>query len=130
MTDAMPAPCILVVDDDALIAINTVDMVQQLGYVVLEAYSAKQALDIITGEARVDAVITDYAMPGMNGLELAIKAREMLPGLPVLLATGYSELPDGADIELPLITKPFGLTELSEQLSRLLGEMDGAADRA
>jgi hypothetical protein len=54
----------------------------------------------------------------------------MLPGLPVLLATGYSELPDGADIELPLITKPFGLTELSEQLNRLLGEIDGAADRA
>jgi CheY-like chemotaxis protein len=122
MSDLTPAPRILVVDDDALIAMNTMDMVQELGYLGIEAYSAKQALEILADGTRIDAVITDYAMPGMTGLEFALKARDLYPGLPVLLASGYSDLPNGATTDLPRLNKPFELTELGEQLGRVLGQ--------
>src|SRR5690606_6646095 len=94
-SETAPASSILVVDDDALIAMNTVSMVEDLGHTVLEAYSGKQALTILESDVRIDALITDYAMPGMTGVELAHRARELRPGLPILLATGYAELPDG-----------------------------------
>src|SRR5690606_23934573 len=114
-----PASSILVVDDDALIAMNTVSMVEDLGHTVLEAYSGKQALEILEGDARIDALITDYAMPGMTGVELAHRARELRPGLPILLATGYAELPDGT-LDLPRLGKPFQQRDLALHLSRLL----------
>ncbi|HEV7293419.1 MAG TPA: response regulator [Devosia sp.] len=110
---------ILVVDDDALININTVDMVQELGHTALEAYSAREALDILNGR-KVDVLITDYSMPGMSGLELAHKAREIQPELSVLLATGYGDLPDGHVTDLPRLSKPFQQDELVELLARVL----------
>jgi CheY-like chemotaxis protein len=121
MSDLTPAPRILVVDDDALIAMNTTEMVRELGYIGMEAYSAKQALEILADGSRFDAVITDYAMPGMTGLELALKARDLHPRLPVLLATGYADLPNGATTDLPRLNKPFQLGDLAVQLSLVLG---------
>jgi PAS domain S-box-containing protein len=118
---AAPLSHILVVDDDALIAMNTVSMVEDLGHSVLEAFSGKQALDILKSGTKVDAIITDYAMPGMTGVELARQARELRPDLPVLLATGYAELPEGGTIDLPRLGKPYHQRELSAQLARLLG---------
>jgi CheY-like chemotaxis protein len=114
MTGPAAGATILVVDDDALIAMNTVDMVQNLGHTVLEAYSGKQALDILASGARVDVLVTDYSMPGMTG--------ELRPGLPVLLATGYSELPDGVAVDLPRLGKPYQQRELGEHLSQILGQ--------
>lgn len=114
-----PSSVILVVDDDALINMSTVDMVQDLGHTVLEAYSGKEALQIL-GSQRVDALITDYAMPGMTGVELADRARELHPGLPILLATGYADLPSGTTTDLPRLAKPYQQTELATQISRLL----------
>ena len=122
MTGPAAGATILVVDDDALIAMNTVDMLQNLGHTVLEAYSGKQALDIIASGAQVDVLVTDYSMPGMTGAELALRARELRPGLPVLLATGYSELPDGVAIDLPRLGKPYQQRELGEHLSQILGQ--------
>lgn len=111
---------ILVVDDDALIAMNTVDMIEDLGHTVLEAYSGKQALDILQSDAAVDAVITDYAMPGMTGVELADAARRLRPNLPILLATGYADLPSGMTTDLPRLSKPFQQKDLAQHLERLL----------
>ncbi|MET3899029.1 PAS domain S-box-containing protein [Devosia sp. UYZn731] len=115
-----PASIILVVDDDALINMNTVDMVEDLGHTVLEAYSGKQALEILGSGKRIDALITDYAMPGMTGVELANKARELYPELPILLATGYADLPSGTTTDLPRLSKPYQQAELAAHLSRLL----------
>ncbi len=56
---------------------------------------------------RVDLVITDQAMPGMTGLQLASAIRQTWPGLPVVLATGYAELPEGALHDLCRVKKPF-----------------------
>lgn len=117
---APPSSVILVVDDDALINMSTVDMVQDLGHTALEAYSGKEALQILDSGRHIDALITDYAMPGMTGVELANRARELRPDLPILLATGYAELPDGTTIDLPRLAKPYQQTELATQISRLL----------
>ena len=111
---------ILVVDDDALINIGTVDMVQDLGYRALEAYSGREALAILAGNADIGLLITDYAMPGMTGLELADHARQLRPGLPILLATGYDELPDGQVSDLPRLDKPFQQAALVAHLKAML----------
>jgi len=115
-----PASVILVVDDDALINMSTVDMVQDLGHTVLEAYSGTEALQILGSGQRIDALITDYAMPGMTGVELATRARDLHPDLPILLATGYADLPSGTTTDLPRLAKPYQQAELATQISRLL----------
>ena len=114
------ASTILVVDDDALINMNTVDMIEDLGHTAIEAYSGKQALEILASGRQIDALITDYAMPGMTGVELALQARAMHPGLPILLATGYADLPSGTTTDLPRLAKPYQQSELATQVSRLL----------
>ncbi|MGV8855151.1 MAG: response regulator [Devosia sp.] len=111
---------ILVVDDDALININAVDMLEQLGHSALEAYSGPEALAILSSNQVVDLMITDYAMPGMNGVDLATAARQLRPGLPIVLATGYSELPSGTQTDLPRLSKPYQQADLAAQLQQLL----------
>lgn len=120
MPDSATPATILIVDDDALINIGTADMIEDLGLRALEAYSGKQALDILAGGDAIDVLITDYAMPGMNGLELAGRARQLRPHLPVLLATGYDELPGGEITDLPRLTKPFQQAELVACLQQAL----------
>ena len=117
---APQASVILVVDDDALINMSTVDMIEDLGHTVLEAYSGKEALEILRSGKQIDALVTDYAMPGMTGVELASKARELHPDLPILLATGYADLPSGTTTDLPRLAKPYQQTELANQISKLL----------
>ena len=111
---------ILVVDDDALINIGTIDMVEDLGHRALEAYSAQEALEILAGPEKIDILLTDYGMPGMTGVELAARAREMRPNLHVLLASGYAELPDGASTDFPRLAKPYQQSELQELVSQVL----------
>jgi nitrogen-specific signal transduction histidine kinase len=82
---------ILVVDDDALIAMSTVDMLEDLGHDVIEANSGDHALEILRDDRPVDLLVTDYSMPRMNGVQLAAAAREVRPELTILLATGYAE---------------------------------------
>lgn len=117
---APKASTILVVDDDALIAMSTVDMLEELGHKVLEANSGKTALVMIENNPNIDLMITDHAMPGMTGSELAKAVRMMRPNLPILLASGYADLPDGAGIELPRLGKPYTPNQLVKELSKLL----------
>lgn len=114
---------ILVVDDDVLIAMNTVDLVEDLGHSALEANSGKAALEILASDVPLDAMITDFAMPGMNGVELATRARQLRPGLPILLASGYAELPSGIEMNLPRLGKPFLQQDLKAELSKILMRM-------
>ncbi len=111
---------ILVVDDDMLIAMATVDMLEDLGHTVLEANSGPSALKILQSDARIDAMMTDHAMPGMTGTELAERARQLRPGLPILLATGYADLPSGQKSELPRLAKPYMQDALKTEIDRLL----------
>jgi PAS domain S-box-containing protein len=107
-----PVLTVLAVDDDALVLMNTAAMLEDLGHRVVEAHSGRKALEMLKGDEAIDLVITDQAMPGITGLELAEAIRSERPGLPVLLATGYAELPEGLQSELPRLSKPFGQREL------------------
>lgn len=118
----MKPAMVLVVDDDALINIGTVDMVKDLGYQALDAYSGPEALDILASNSQVSILITDYAMPGMTGLELADRARTLRPDLHVLLATGYGDLPNGEVSDLPRLDKPFLQADLVAYLKSVLAE--------
>ena len=111
---------VLVVDDDALIAMTTVDMLEDLGFKVIEANSGTRALEVIKNNSSIDLLITDYAMPRMNGAQLAIAARDVRPELPILLATGYAELPPHSGVDLPRIGKPYRQEELAEEIKNLL----------
>ncbi len=106
---------ILVVDDDLLVSTGTAAMLEDLGHTVVEAHSATQALEILRADPRIEIVITDHAMPGMTGLELACRLEADYPGLPVILATGYAEWPEGAEaaIQVPRLAKPFKQEELA-----------------
>lgn len=110
---------ILTVDDDALVLMSTSAMIEDLGHVVLEAASAQQALTILRGGASVDLVITDQAMPEMTGVELAQKLNKEWPTLPVVLATGYSDLPPGSP-PFPMIGKPFSEKDLARTIANAL----------
>jgi signal transduction histidine kinase/CheY-like chemotaxis protein len=117
-----PAATILLVDDDALIAASTAALLEDLGHHVIEARSGPEALAVFQGGVRPDLVITDHAMPGMTGLDLAVALREQDSELPILLATGYAELQGGQRIELPRISKPYTQQQLSSEIGRLLSE--------
>jgi CheY-like chemotaxis protein len=112
---------ILVVDDDPLIAAIAIDMLEDLGHRVIEANSAKRALEILGEEDhQIDLLMTDQAMPGMTGIELAKQVRTKWPDLPILLATGYAEL-DESDVEfIPRLSKPYLQRDLRNQIDRLL----------
>lgn len=108
---------VLAVDDDGLVLMNTTVMLQDMGHTVLEATSASQALDILRRDQSVDLVITDHAMPKMTGAQLASAIRAERPGTPVILATGYAELPPGVDADLPKLGKPFRQQELMQAVA-------------
>ncbi len=113
---------VLVVDDDGLVLMNTAAMLEDLGHIVLEASSGSEALGLLKRSKAVDLVITDQAMPGMSGVQLAGAIRAQWPGTAVLVATGYAELPAGAD--LPRLNKPF----LQDTLARAITDVMGQAD--
>ena len=112
---------ILFVDDDPLIAMSTTEMLEDLGHRVIGASSGRHALDIISSEQPIDLLMTDHVMPGMTGIELAAASRQLRPSLPILLATGYAELPEGAQLELPRLAKPYQQDQLRDRLDQLLG---------
>lgn len=114
-----PGTAILVVDDDALITLNAADVLGDLGHTVFEAFSGPQALQILQDNPDVGILITDYAMPGMTGLELAGQARSLRPDLLVLLTTGYADLPEGGHGYMRL-EKPYREDELAGRLAELL----------
>jgi nitrogen-specific signal transduction histidine kinase len=120
MDEATEKITILVVDDDVLIAMSTVGMLEDLGHEVIEANSGARALEILRDNRPVDLLVTDYAMPRMNGVQLAAAAREIRPELPILLATGYAELPAGSALDLPRIGKPYQRDQLAAEIVKVL----------
>ena len=98
---------ILAVDDDPLVLMTTAAMLEDLGHSVSQASSGQDALDILRGDANYDLVITDQAMPGMTGTELITLIKAERPQLPIILATGYAELPYGVPADIARLPKPF-----------------------
>ena len=111
---------ILFVDDDPLIAMSTTEMLEDLGHRVIGVSSGLHALDIIRSGQQIDLMVTDHVMPGMTGLELAAASRQLRPSLPILLATGYAELPEGSQLDLPRLAKPYHQDQLRDRLDQML----------
>ena len=108
---------VLAVDDDALVLMNTAAMLQELGHTVIEATSGAEALERLRDSALVDLIITDQAMPRMTGAQLIAAVRADQPELPIILATGYTELPSGTDVSVPRLAKPFRQKDLRNAIA-------------
>jgi nitrogen-specific signal transduction histidine kinase len=117
---------VLVVDDDLLVLENTAAMLEDLGHAVVEARSGDEALALLRRTRTVDLVVTDYAMPGMTGLQLADAVAAERPGTVFLLSTGYAELPSGEYSSLPRISKPFDQAALAKATEAAMRETEHA----
>jgi PAS domain S-box-containing protein len=111
---------ILVVDDDSLVLMNTAALLEDLGHTVIEAMSGRQALEELENNPEIDLIITDQAMPQMSGLQLVEACRQIKPDLPVIIATGYAEMPAGADPTLPRLSKPFMQQDLARAITAVI----------
>ena len=107
---------VLAVDDDRLVLFNTTAMLEDLGHSVMEAVSGEEALELL-GEHHFDLVITDQSMPRMTGIQLRDAIRAQWPDLPVILATGYAEIPGGAQLKMPKLSKPFSEKDLAKAVA-------------
>jgi signal transduction histidine kinase/DNA-binding response OmpR family regulator len=112
---------ILIVDDEALIRMTTVDMAAELGHVCAEAADGPQALKLLQSDPGIEILLTDVGLPGMRGTELVAEARKLRPGLKVIVASGYSAgaAPgeNGVDGAI-FLGKPFDLTQLKAAIER------------
>jgi len=109
---------VLLVDDDILVSMGAADMLLDLGHSVTEAQSGAHALKLLESDSPFDIVVTDYAMPGMNGFELAQRIKKSNPKLPIVLATGYAELPADRLIEFGHLPKPYTSQALAAALEK------------
>ncbi|ONG48458.1 hypothetical protein BKE38_21865 [Pseudoroseomonas deserti] len=113
----------LVVEDDPLIRMNLVQMVEIMGLTPAEAGKAETALAWLGKNPRPALLITDLTLPGMDGIALAVEARKLHPGLPVMLATGHAEgslsIPPELADGLGFLGKPFAMLQLERALKAL-----------
>jgi two-component system, response regulator PdtaR len=115
-------PVVLVVEDEAMILLDTVDMLENAGVTAIEAANARQALSILEDQSGVDLVFTDIDMPGdMNGLALAAEIQSRWPAIPVILTSGHMkpelhQLPP----ETSFFSKPYNQRELLAKISGLI----------
>ncbi|MBS0322009.1 MAG: PAS domain S-box protein [Proteobacteria bacterium] len=109
---------VLAVDDDALVLTNLVAMLEDLGHRVTAAGSCAEAQAAWEASPHFDLLITDYAMPRATGLQLTHALRAARADLPVILATGYAELPEGSGGTLERLTKPFAFADLEAAIER------------
>ena len=112
---------ILAVDDDALVLFNTVAMLEELGHNAFDAASGRAALGVLESHP-IDLLVTDQAMPGMTGLELAQVVQERWPRTQIIVATGYAELPEGSP-HFPKLNKPFLEAELAAAVTTAIAGM-------
>lgn len=112
---------VLLVDDDPEVRAVTALLVQSLGYRVIEAESGEEALSALQqAQEPIDLLLTDFAMPGMNGAQLAQEARRRHPHLPIVFITGYAELGGLGDEQHLIVQKPFKEEELATKLRKAL----------
>jgi PAS domain S-box-containing protein len=112
------ARVVMVVDDDTLVLRSAAAMLEDLGHQVFEATSGQQALSLLAQHPEVEVLITDHAMPNMTGAELVATVQKISPSLPIVLASGYAELPLGLVTGLTRLPKPFTQHELECAISQ------------
>jgi CheY-like chemotaxis protein len=105
----------LLVDDEATVRASTAHMLDEIGFDVLEAESAEQALELLRSGENVTLLVSDHLMPGMDGTQLVRAVQSLRPDLPCLIVSGYAE-EDGIAPDLPRLSKPFRSEELAAAL--------------
>ena len=110
---------VLLVDDEELVRIGIGDMLADLGHEVVTAGSGFTALELLK-RGDIDLMVTDYAMPGMTGGELASAAHGLNPDLPILLITGYANLSAEVGSGVPRLAKPFRQADLAACMASLI----------
>jgi signal transduction histidine kinase len=120
--DAGASYRVLLVDDDPEVTAATLAMLEQLGHRVGVATSGAAALAIVEEKANLDLIITDHAMAGMTGMELAERVHRIRPDLPIVLATGYAEVPIGDNRDLVRLDKPYRLDRLAAAIASVMGQ--------
>ncbi|MBV7554278.1 PAS domain-containing protein [Pseudomonas sp. PDM28] len=125
---AIAGETVMLVEDDVAVRMLVLDLLKELGYRAHEAEDAKDALPVLESDLRVDLLVTDVGLPGMNGRQLAEIARQHRPGLKVLFMTGYAQiaaerqgfLEEGMD----MVTKPFSIDLLANKIRTMIGQPD------
>ena len=110
---------VLIVDDDDGVRRFIAESLEMLGYSVAEAAGGADGLDRLAAE-RPDALIVDFAMDGMNGAEVAARARAIAPDMPIILVTGYAEVDEYGGTVDAILRKPFKIDDLAAVLHRAL----------
>jgi PAS domain S-box-containing protein len=115
---------VLVVEDEPIVRGVILEMLEEQGYRTLEAVDGPSGLQILRNHERIDLLVTDVGLPGMNGRQLADQARETRPGLKILFITGYAEsvaISEGfLQAGMEMITKPFDLDHLSQRVRAMI----------
>ena len=115
---------VLVVEDQASVRLQVVEALQDLGCTVISAINGPDGLDILQSAARIDLLVADIGLPGLNGRQMADRGRTTRPDLPVIFITGFAgtaldDLPLAPDMKV--LRKPFGLEALTEMATAVLG---------
>ena len=122
---------VLVVEDDLIVRGLIVEVLSELGYSTLEAGDGQFGLQILQSDRRIDLLITDIGLPGLNGRQMTDAARVKRPDLKVLFMTGYAEnaaLANGfLEHGMEMVTKPFAMEVLATRIRAMIGERANAA---
>ncbi len=116
----------VLVEDDPAVRMLVLDLLKELGYQAHEAEDASTALPLLESDGRIDLLVTDVGLPGMNGRQLAEIARQHRPDLKVLFMTGYAQnaaerqvfLEEGMD----MVSKPFSIDLLANKIRQMIGQ--------
>ena len=116
---------VLVVEDEATVRMLVTETLEDLGYAAIEAVDGPSGLRVLQSDARIDLLVTDVGLPGLNGRQLADAARVLRPGLRVLFMTGYAHnaaIGNGTALEpgMEILTKPFALDALANKLRTMV----------
>ncbi|MXP62212.1 response regulator [Roseomonas sp. M0104] len=119
---------VLVVEDEPLICMNLIQMLEMMDFEAIGVGRAEQALDWLKSNPAPALMITDVSLPGMNGIVLAAEARQLHPGLPVLLASGHAEaavsLPPALQQGVGFLAKPYSMRQLESAVQGMRGHAD------
>ena len=125
---------ILLVEDERVVRALVAEVLQELGYSVLEAADGPSAVKMLESERRIDLLVTDIGLPGLNGRQVADIARKVRPELKILFMTGYAENAAVAsgflEPGMQMITKPFPMKTLSSRVSDLIGKARSETEQA
>jgi signal transduction histidine kinase/ActR/RegA family two-component response regulator len=121
---------IVLVDDDASVRLSIGAMLEELGHQVVEAAGGADALEVLAHDRRFDLLIIDFAMPLMNGSQLATEVKKLWPGAPILFVTGYVEndaLRPWSELGYRTVQKPFSARDLAVAVEQAMRHSEAAA---